>query len=359
MTKLMRAVLVGTTLSVGVLLVGGCSMRAPALPHAISNNAVASVIHPDGAWSVYSFMGITSPEDPGTITPASYRLDSGNRAWTRISDAPLDGGRARIGASAVTVNGEVYLIGGYSVLDDGKEVTEKRLFRYDPEGNAYIQLAPVPVEVDDTLAAVYAERYIVLVSGWHGPIHDNVNDVQVYDTRADSWSSATPMPGRALFGHSGGITGETILVMDGVARGADGYEISDSVHVGRIDPSDPTRIEWETRQAHEGRPTYRAACSTTGVNDGALYIYGGTDTPYNISGTGYNGEVCEPLDQLLVFDPESGRVRASATPGWITPSMDHRGLVPLGDGRWMAVGGMTAPGQSTGATQILRLKDSR
>lgn len=339
-------------------MLGGCSARAPRLPEAVSNNAVASVIEPDGAWRVYSFMGITDPSDPTTITGASYRLDSGARAWRRIADAPLDNGRAKIGASAVTVAGEVYLIGGYSVLDDGSEVTEKRLFRYDPLADAYTELAPVPVEVDDTLAAVYADRYIVLVSGWHGPIHDNVRDVQVYDTLADSWSGATPLPA-ALFGHAGGITGETILVLDGVRRGEEGFEMSDAVFLGRIDPSDPTRIAWETRPAHPGRPTYRAACSTTGVNEGALYISGGTDTAYNISGTGYNGEACAPLEQLLVFDPESRSIEALGAPGGVGASMDHRGLVPIGDGRWMVVGGMVAPGRATRDARIMRIDPTR
>ncbi len=335
----------------------GCAMHAPDLPTPVSNNAVASVIHPDGAWSVYSFMGIADPTDPGTITPAAYRLDSGRRAWTRIGDAPLDRGRARIGASAVTVGGRVYLIGGYSVLDDGHEVTEKRLFRYDPDRDAYAELAPVPVEVDDTLASVYDDRYIVLVSGWHGPINDNVSDVQLYDTHADRWLGASPLPGRPLFGHSGGVSGDTIVVMDGVARGEDGFEMTRGGYLGAIDRLDPTKIAWTRLAAHSGRPTYRAACSVTTDHDGAVLVLGGSETPYNISGTGYNGEACEPLDQLLVVDNESGQVRVEPLPVGATASMDHRGLAPIGDGRWMVVGGMIAPGEATGRVQILRIAD--
>ncbi len=342
-------------LSLVLAFQAGCAAHAPDLPIPITNNAVTSVIHPDGAWSVYCFMGITDPTDPQTITPASFRLDSGTRAWIRIGDAPLDGGRARIGASAVTVAGRVYLLGGYSVLDDGHEVTEKRLLRYDPDADAYAELASVPVEVDDTLAGVYADRYIVLISGWHGPSNDNVSDVQLYDTRRDVWASATPLPGRPLFGHSGGVSGETIVVMDGVARGKDGFEMSSAVQVGRINPADPTRIVWEQRDAHEGRATYRAACSTTGANDGAILALGGSDTAYNISGTGYNGEACAPLEQLLVVDAGSGGVRVGALPVGVTASMDHRGLVPIGDGRWMVVGGMVGPGRATDRVQIMRI----
>ncbi|MFI4898154.1 MAG: Kelch repeat-containing protein [Phycisphaerales bacterium JB059] len=339
--------------------IGGCAARLPDLPTPISNNAVASVIRPDGSWSVVSFMGITDPEDVSTITPAAYRLDSGARAWRRVRDAPLHDGRARIGASAVAVRGSIYLIGGYSVLEDGSEVTEKRLFRYEPAEDRYVELAPVPVEVDDTLAGVYADRYIVLVSGWHGPAHDNVNDVQVYDTIEDTWRSATPLPGRPLFGHAGGISGRTILVMDGVARGEGGFEMSDAVHVGTIDPLDPTRIAWETIEPHPGEATYRAACTTTMTNEGAIVVLGGSGRAYNISGTGYDGAACAPLAQMLVFDPETRRTRSVGAPAGWHATMDHRGLAPIGDGRWITVGGMRGPGEADHRAQIVRVGSSR
>lgn len=354
----MKQVIWILTLLVGLGL-GGCAAHAPALPTPISNNAVASVIRPDGSWSVLSFMGITDPSDVSTITPAAYRLDSGARSWRRVQDVPLDDGRARIGASAVTVRGSVYLIGGYSVLEDGTEVTEPRLFRYELEDDRYVELSPAPVEVDDTLAGVYADRYIVLVSGWHGPAHDNVPDVQVYDTTNDTWRSATPLPGRPLFGHAGGISGRTILVMDGVARGAEGFEMSDAVYVGTIDPLDPTRIAWERLEPHPGEPTYRAAGATTSTNEGEIVVLGGSGRAYNISGTGYDGEACTPLEQVLVFDPQSRRTRRQGAPAGWRASMDHRGLAPIGDGRWMVVGGMHAPGAASDRAQIVRLNSPR
>ena len=126
-----------------------------------------------------------------------------------------------------------------------------------------------------------------------------------------------------------------------------------------IDAQDPTRIEWTSPGSHPGAPAYRAACTTTSTNGGRLLALGGSGTAYNISGTGYRGEVCVPLEQLLVFDPETGRVRAEAAPtGW-GASMDHRGLVALGDGRWMVVGGMSRAGRASARAQILRFHDDR
>ncbi len=297
-------------------------------------------------------MGITDPADPASITTASARLDPGAGAWARIADAPALEGRGKIGASAVCVAGEVYLIGGYAVVDERTEVTEPRLFRYDTRADAWNELAPPPVEVDDTLAAVWRDRWIVLVSGWHGPAHDNVRDVQFYDTRTDAWTNGDPLPGPGLFGHAGGISGDTLLVCDGVTSEG-GYAISGAVYIGRLDAGEPGRITWRTAPPHPGRPTYRAAANATHAHTGPILILGGTDNPYNISGVGYDGRPSAPLDQLLVFDPDSGTFDVVDPPG--PAVMDLRGLAPLGGGRWATVGGMTDPGHASCRVRIIEL----
>ncbi len=91
-----------------------CASRLPSLPQPISNNAVTSLRHADGTYSLFSFMGLASPSFNGA-TSASYRLDLPGGSWTRIADAPRLNNRAKIGASAITVAGEVYLIGGYTI----------------------------------------------------------------------------------------------------------------------------------------------------------------------------------------------------------------------------------------------------
>jgi hypothetical protein len=325
----------------------------PALPIAVSNNAVTSVDHGDGSWTLYSFMGIRPPARGVDTTALSFRLDwseahGAPAGWQPIADAPRLGNRAKVAASAVTVAGEVYLIGGYTT--GRTEVTEKRLFRYEPDTDAYTELAPVPTEVDDTVPAVYRGRYIYLISGWHGPITDNTTAVQVYDTQTDQWRQATAIPGPAdgLFGHAGGIVERngvgTLVYMDGtVSEG--GFSIASRVFVGAIDPADETVVTWTEIPAHPGAPTYRAAGAFGLTPAGSLLIVGGTDNPYNISGIGYNGVASAPLDQALAFDPASLRWRTLRLPGR-SPTMDHRNLARLGDG-WAIVGGMTAPQQMT------------
>lgn len=331
-----------------------CIETLPPLPIAISNNAVTSVDHGDGTFTLYTFMGITNPFSFQTITPAAYRLDWPGGAWTPIADAPTLNGKAKIGANAAAVAGKAYLIGGYTV--GGGEVTEPRLFRYDPGSDVYVALADVPTEVDDTVTGVYQDRYLYLVSGWHGPFNRNVPNVQVYDTANDTWQQATPIPDPlpGLFGHAGTIVGNRIVYMDGARMGAS-FPISDRVFVGRIDPDDVgdvTTIAWQERPAHPGRPTYRAACSQGPTGDGRLLLVGGSDNTYNFTGNGYNGQPSLPLAQVLAHVPETGSWTALDVFGPHVPTMDHRGLVRVGDA-WVTIGGMTAPGMTTDAVYLM------
>jgi N-acetylneuraminic acid mutarotase len=277
----------------------------PPLPMNIANNAVTSRDNGDGTCTLYSFMGIELPTNRNTITAASFKMTTPGGTWTAIADAPLLNGLAKIAANAITVAGEVYLIGGYTA--GGPEVTEHRLFRYDPTADTYIQLADVPVEVDDTVVGVYQGRYIYLISGWHGPVNNNVKNVQVYDTSNNTWQQATqiPAPSTGLFGHAGTIIGDRIIYIDGT-KVQGGFRISDTVAVGRIDPFNNgsiTTVAWTVVDPHPGLPTYRAAATLGPTADGLMLVTGGTDNPYNFNGTGYNGQPSFPLDQILTYDP--------------------------------------------------------
>ena len=126
--------------------------RLPSYPFAISNNAVTSVDHGDGTYTLYSFMGMRNPTIAASVTPFSFKLEGPNGSWTRIANAPRLEGKAKVGASAISVAGEVYLIGGYTL--GANERTEKRLFRYAADTDEYVELSPVPVEVDDTVVDV-------------------------------------------------------------------------------------------------------------------------------------------------------------------------------------------------------------
>jgi len=320
------------------------------------------VLHADGTATIYTFMGITNPANANTITAASFRITiPGDSVWAPIADAPLWEGRARIAASAITVNNNVYLLGGYTVSDDGTETTDPRLLHYEPDTDSWTELSRPLIQVDDTVALVYADRYIILCSGWHGPILDNTLAVQLYDTHTDTWTRLNDMPGPAtgLFGHAGGISGDNILIAGGATTN-DGYKISAQVLMGTITTNannKPERIDWATAQPHPGDPAYRAAYASVDAGNGKLFIVGGTNNPYNITGIGYDKISSQPNAQTLMYTASTSQWSRIKSNNDYTPTMDHRALVSIGnDGsQWVIVGGMTAPNTSSSLVQLLTL----
>ena len=309
-----------------------------ALPMPVSNNAVTTVIREDRQY-VVSFAGIGRGRGQEDTLSVTLLFDSESGRWRE--SAVLPGGVGRLAATAASVGGLAYVFGGYAVAADGTETSTPWVHAFDPENESFSLLQPMPVPVDDAVSVTYLDRYIYLISGWHDL--GNVNLVQRYDTRTDTWDQATPLPGRALFGHAGGIVGNQMVYCDGVmvqphADRSRDFAASDECFLGLIDQADSRRIGWRLLDAHPGLPRYRMASAGIASLNAVLFV-GGSENPYNYDGIGYNGEPSEPASDALLFDLStlSWQVLGLATP----PTMDHRALVPLGD-RWLTVGGMLA-----------------
>jgi hypothetical protein len=181
-----------------------------------------------------------------------------------------------------------------------------------------------------------------------------VANVQVYDPGADTWASATPIPGTPVFGHAGGLVRDTIVYCGGAkvqAPKVPKYVPSDECWRGDIDPGDPLRIDWRRIAPHPGAPRYRAAAGPVVAGQIAgVMIAGGTTNPYNYNAIGYDTRPSEPEASSWIYDIERDVwVQGPTLP---VPTMDHRGFAHVGDAWWI-VGGFAA-GQhvSTGVTRI-------
>jgi N-acetylneuraminic acid mutarotase len=247
----------------------------------------------------------------------------------------------------------LYLLGGYTVAEDGSEKSVPTVHALEPHSGQWSALPPMPVPVDDAVSVAYAARFIYLISGWHDS--GNVNLVQVYDTRERRWFQATPFPGAAVFGHAGGIAGPTMVICDGVKVVATAarrrFEDEAACYRGAIDADDPARIEWTVLRHHPGKALYRMAA--VGDDTGRIVFAGGSDNPYNFNGIGYNGRPSAPSANVFFFDLERD---AWVSAGKLTQaSMDHRGLLRLGENRYAIVGGMRADQQVSASTQVFEL----
>ena len=308
------------------------------IPSPISNNAVAG-ISLNGEQYLMSFMGLTGGKTHDDIVLDAWLWSSTEGTWQQFEDVPVVQGR--LASVAVGMHDRILLFGGYTVAPDGAEVSSPEVFIIDPVERTYKRRADIPRPVDDTVAIPYANRYIYLVSGWHDT--GNVSEVQLYDTWEDTWTRATDFPGVPVFGHAGGGSGNTLVIVGGVGvlgkkDGKRQFGAIDQAWKGKINPADPTVIDWQPLPVTTGTNRYRMAA--TALRNRPLVVFaGGTDRPYNFSGIGYDGIPAEPTGSVFAYDIEND--------AWVhypdmnrAPSMDHRGLLEMDDGRLITIGGM-------------------
>jgi len=315
-----------------------CSSQLPQLPEAVSNNAVASLTV-KGVKYLVSFAGIDKGLSHKNIHARTFVFNGSTNSWTEQSAVP--GKDGRLAATAVSVGELAYVFGGYTVAEDGTEISTPWVHSFNPVTSKFTELSHMPIPVDDAVAVVFEDRYIYLISGWHDL--GNVNLVQRYDTELDIWVQATPIPGSSLFGHAGGIVGKKIVYCDGVLVKANpdkrrSFEASNECYIGTIDSEDKRRIDWRPIESHPGLPRYRMAATGVESLNSILFI-GGSENPYNFNGMGYNRQPSEPKTGALLFNVETlewQNFRQNKS-----PTMDHRGLVEFKNG-WVTIGGMLA-----------------
>lgn len=324
-----------------------------ALPVPYANNAVALSID-EGRATAWSFNGLRTGKTWQDTSREAYSCDLGTGICETASGPPVDEGR--LASVAVTLGNKIYLFGGYTVAEDGGEVSTPEVFAFDPRTGVYDRLPDMPTPVDDMVALVHQDRYIYLISGWHN--EGNVSLVQVYDSAEQRWFEATPYPGAPVFGHAGGGVDGKVVIADGVAvtavvAGKRQFGPVDEAWFGEIDDNDPSLIAWTRLPPHPNGPLYRMAAVGDRLHQ-RIVFYGGADNPYNYDGIGYDGVPANASDLLFAYDLGSGQ--------WITlgrtgkPSMDHRGLIVFDEAYW-TLGGMNDQREVTGELVRIDIED--
>lgn len=317
----------------------------PALPEAVSNQAALSTSI-RGKTYIGSFAGLAAGKTQADVHQKAWLLTQGDSSWQKLTNVPNSLGHSgRLAVTATTLDQHFYLFGGYSVAKDGSETTLPDSYRFSPISKNYTKLPDMPVAVDDSVALPYQNRYIYLVSGWHND--GNVNLVQVFDNFTQKWFQATPFPGQPVFGHAGTISGNRLLICDGVKTELSSsgqqterrYAPSAACYKGEIDSKNFRKISWQPVAHPSGKARYRqvAVAVTLEGNDYFAFI-GGTQNPYNFNGIGYNGQPSEPDNTVWLYQLAQQRWRQGTVSQGV---MDARNLVVL-DGDIYSLGGMAA-----------------
>lgn len=335
----MKTILSSIRVSAVILLIGAAGIFAssfPDLPVPHANNAVASTTF-HGKLHVLSFAGLTTGKTWHNTSRNAYMFVEGEDKWRVLPDLPVSEGR--LAASAEAIGGSVFIFGGYTVAEDGREKSTPEVFMFDIKKKKYKRLKDMPTPVDDMVTFVYKDRYIYLVSGWHDVA--NVNLVQIYDAKKNRWMKGTDYPGTPVFGHAGGIVGNKFVIADGVALvdNKDGKRVFDTVNegwLGTIDENDPTKITYKRLPQLPGRGHYRMAGEGDTERNLVLFM-GGTPTAYNYNGMGYDTTPADAKKHVFAWDFNKDKWVAMKDKPAAT--MDHRGMFKW-NGTWWTVGGL-------------------
>ncbi len=133
-------------------------------------------------------------------------------SWETLTPVP---GRGRLASTAQVVGERIYVLGGYTVAENGDERSVPDVSILDPQTGIWTRGADIPLPTDDAVAGVWRDSLIVLVSGWHD--NGNVADVQIFDPVLNRWTRSTSIPGTPVFGHTGAVVGDAIVYVDGAA----------------------------------------------------------------------------------------------------------------------------------------------
>ncbi|QHJ11509.1 N-acetylneuraminate epimerase [Paraglaciecola mesophila] len=333
----------------------------PALPEPVSNNAVASVNTSQGHF-LLSFMGLGAAKTHQAVHNKVWALgfegDKPNNRWQQKSPVPsslpLSG---RLASIAVGVGDMAFIFGGYTVDAAHNEISSPDNFRYDVLKDTYYPIAVTPVPVDDAVALVFQQRYVYLISGWHND--GNVNLVQIYDVKTDTWQQGSPFLGKPVFGHAGAIVGNNIMLCDGVKVDAQPHKrrtfsAESACYLGIIDEKAINKIDWRTVAHPTSTARYRMAAVGDEATDSAIFV-GGSDNPYNYNGIGYNQAPAKPSSQVWRYDFVHSKWQITEMQ---SPTMDHRGLLIVGEGEskhFVTIGGMREQQKVSSDVHIINL----
>lgn len=334
-------------ISCALFLLAADQPKIPAMPAAVSSNAVATL---RGGLEIYSLMGVGPKKTWDDITNHVYVFHISGAKWSDGSPVPGVGGR--LGASAIGVKGKIYVFGGYLVDAQGGELTVSDVNTYLPYERRWYRAADIPVAVDSAVIGVNHDRYIYLVGGRSktGP----VNSVQVYDMEANTWSQATPFPGAPVFGHAGGLGDDTLVFIDGAKKnpeaGGAPYVVSDEGWMGRIDHKDPNKIEWSKLPAHPGTARFGIVAGA-GEKDRRILFSGGSATLHNFKGFDADGKPVQFSSVTFSYDVHGNRWETITEDTYDVRS-DSRGIAytPIGP---MIVGGLVSNTAVTARAVVL------
>jgi Kelch motif len=185
-----------------------------------------------------------------------YRFDPAQNVWTALAPMPT----ARGALALVELAGKLLAIGGY----DGDRNTGA-VELYDPSTNRWTGRAVLPVPRDHLTAAVVHNRVFAIGGRLERDYARNLGVVEAYDVTQDQWRRVTDMP-TPRSGITAGVLRDTIYVLGGEAP-----------H-GTFQTNEAYEVDQDRWVAMAPMPTGRHGLGSAAIGD-HLYVMSGGPKP--------------------------------------------------------------------------------
>lgn len=265
-----------------VFIFGG---RSPSNP----TNAIRKYNTVTKAWSTVGTLPWTAESSVAVVIGNLIYVHAGGSGSTRFGNlvsfnpatnavVTLAAGMAVTAASAVAMDGKMYVFGGNTT------VTNNTLRCYDPAINSWSTLSPagtLPASRYYHDAVTSGGKMYVVSGGSYTTSLTWIKALDVYDLATNTWEPSIPLT-FGLYAYAIGIVGRKIYVAGGVE------EANGGTYVATTRIYDLDTKGWTIAQPQFKKLSYQQS----GVADGKLYCFGGFDI-----GTG------GPVADSLLYTP--------------------------------------------------------
>jgi N-acetylneuraminic acid mutarotase len=209
---------------------------------------------------IYVFGGLSGALPSEEVLNTTWIYDEANDSWFRGANMP----GFRFGPGVATNGAVIWVIGGYNQFQGA----DHNVWRYDPKADSYSTgFRDIPRDLG-RIHGAWLPNGAVHVFGGNGP--GPINQHLVYDTIADAWSYAPPVPRGVL--DPATVTDGTLIYLagapDDLPRGPALTQIFD-----------PARGTWSEGQPLPTWPHFpeRGIDNTSGtIANGVFYVMGGS-----------------------------------------------------------------------------------
>ena len=227
---------------------------------------------------LYVFCGLAPGWKPIGMV---YEYDPGADRWAKKNAMPL----ASHHVAFTEYRGKIYAFGGFVLPQSGPAawVPIDNAWEYDPAGDTWRALAPLPTRRGSPVAVTVGDRMYVIGGAVTGPkeaavhparAHYSTGAVEEYDPATNSWRSRAALPTPRNHATAGVVNGK-VYVIGGRVGGA--FVSSGSSNVGVVEEYDPAADLWGAPKAR--MPSARSAIAS-GVLGGRIYVTGGEGQDY-------------------------------------------------------------------------------